>query len=165
MKKSLFLGVLALTLLVIPGAVSAYNWVNIYGQVPTMLEVDVYPYYIYYGTMDVGFHENFVTVTVNAHDVPWSVTAADLAEMKPISEKGYMNATYPMGGKLMNPIRLATCGGGACPYTDLSAGDYTDFMAGTTTGPFQQDAYFNQTIVRGDTAASYSITVTFTGIL
>ena len=163
MRKSLLLGLLALTLLVIPGVVIAAppsTSEYIYGTIPTRLEIWVSPSVISYGTMVAPtpgipvFYESGTTVYVNSQNsIPWTVDMGDQ-----YIPKGFMKS---YSGSLINPMRAAYGPGETYPYHDLTS-DWTGFWSGGM-GTYQtQPVYFNQTVDYNDAAGSYSITVTFT---
>jgi hypothetical protein len=167
MRKSLLLGLLALTLLVIPGVVSAQPVTNneiISGTVPSRIEILLSPTTIDYGTMSPdNFVEASTTVTVTAYATTWDVKISD-ESLSPL--KGHMRQfspyppypPYPLPVMLFNSMRVATCSG--CDYHNLET-NWDDFM--DQNGPPSQMAFFNQTVAHDDPAGSYSITATFTG--
>jgi hypothetical protein len=161
MKKSLLLGLLALALLVIPGVVSAGGSadLSVTGSISTGIDVSVSPTSITYGTMmPLTYYDGYTTVTAIVQSSPngWSVTAADSGS----PYYGYMKIVGNIYSTLKDPIYLRQ-GYSGSPQALTSP--FTNFMSGSSSGPYTQDAYLKQYIRTDDNAGSYTITVTFTG--
>jgi hypothetical protein len=154
MRKIVLIGLVLVALLVaLPGAVAAANSDtivvsgNIGGDISVSITGDVT-----FGAMTPGntYTDTTTDLSVSSTFPLWTVTATD---QNAGADTGKMlSGTTP----LTNPFQINKNGGAyqGLPYNAILTGS-----AGTTSA----DIGFQQQIVSGDLAGSYSITVVFTG--
>jgi hypothetical protein len=163
MKKILVIATVLLTIaaMVVPLSVSAISPINegstsISGTVPVVIEVDA-PVSAALGNLSVSAPVSLtvpVTVTVKSTDPKWTLGAS-------ADNAGLM---YTAGKALSLASALKIQGGDLGSWTTLSGTDVTVKTATASVGQTDiANVNFQQSIGYGDTAANYTINVTFTG--
>ena len=155
--KYVLLGVLALALFAIPGAVAAgvqgSGQVSVSAIIPTTCEITVTPASLDFGSMEPGHDYYTATGAVNVacNYAPWTVTAADDATGgKPAGYLWSGSAAMSQAFQLYNGVGWAA-------LTTPEA-----FAQGTTTGSFTFPDQFYQQVTGADSAGTYTTAVTFT---
>jgi hypothetical protein len=157
MKTILFVGLIALMVLLVAPAMAADAPLQVKGQVANSMTITPAYSSIDFGDMNVGYtpaQTVAVDMTFDSPITSWSVDCKAAASPVPISA-GYMDNGVTA---LINPLKVSN--GGA--YQNLH---YMNMFSGSGSSPYTGTAYFKQEIVDGDATGNFKINLEFTGTI